>query len=350
MLRPLEMSMLKFKIALLLVVSATYFFFPFEKHKIDENELRFMKKKSKGTINACILIIVRNIDYTTMNEMIKILDTNFNHKYHYPYVILQNEPINKHLAKIIAKDTESSVEFGTIAEVQWSMPNWIDVKKLNASLNNTLPDVFRGLDWNYHHLNRFLSGFFFRHKLTLKYDYYMRVDVHSLMSCPFEEDPIARLVKEKKKFGFVSTTSFRDLYDQTAPIESLWSTVRKWPQAKTKIEDIENFMFCSNFEVGDFSLYRDPDYINYFEYLDKSGGFYWELWNDAAVRSYYMIVKLNLKNTVYQFQNIVFGHLTFFHMAGNFTKRDNCDPKKFVKRWPSFEGKLNELMSSSSGK
>ena len=345
-----ETIMIRFVIALILVTSATYFYYPFEKHKIYQNEMRFVKQKSTSTINACILVAFRDIDYKFLSEMITELERKFNHKYHYPYVILNNKPVNEHYAKIIANDTESSVEFGTIDEEQWSMPSWVDMKKVNKSLNETLLPFFRGVDMDYHHLVRFFSGFFFRHNLTLKYDYYMRVDVHSLMSCPFEEDPIARLVKEKKKFGFVSTTSFRDWHSHTAPIASLWSIVRKWPQAKTKVKDIENFMFCSNFEVGDFSLYRDPEYIDYFEYLDKSGGFYWELWDDAAVRSYYMIVKLNLKNTVYQFQNIVFDHLTFFHLAGNFTKRDNCDPNKFGNRWPSFESKLNELMSSSSGK
>ena len=349
------MSMLKFKIALVLVVSATYFFFPFEKHKSDENELRFMKKKSKGTINACILLIVRNADYTSMSEMIKNLDTNFNHKYNYPYVILQNEPINKHFARIIANDTESSVEFATIDKEQWSMPNWIDVQKLNASLNDTLPDVFRGLDWNYHHLNRFLSGFFFRHKLTLKYDYYMRVDAHSLMMCPFEEDPFVRLVKEKKKFGFVTTTAFRDAFGHTKSIASLWPTVMNWPHTvNTNIKLIEKFKFVTFFEVGDFSLYRSPTYLKYFDYLDKSGGFYWELWDEGNVRSFYIIAKLDLKSTVYQFKNIVFKHYDCYHMVTNFNKTDSCDPESFNYenhfKWPSFDRKLNELMSLSSGK
>lgn len=34
--------------------------------------------------------------------------------------------------------------------------------------------------------------------------------------------------------------------------------------------------FWSNFEVGDLSLWRSEAYIKLFDYLDRSGGFYYE--------------------------------------------------------------------------
>jgi alpha 1,2-mannosyltransferase len=34
--------------------------------------------------------------------------------------------------------------------------------------------------------------------------------------------------------------------------------------------------FWSNFEVGDLSLWRSDEYLALFDYLDRSGGFYYE--------------------------------------------------------------------------
>lgn len=34
--------------------------------------------------------------------------------------------------------------------------------------------------------------------------------------------------------------------------------------------------FWTNFEIGDLSLWRSNEYLRLFEYLDKSGGFFYE--------------------------------------------------------------------------
>jgi hypothetical protein len=40
-----------------------------------------------------------------------------------------------------------------------------------------------------------------------------------------------------------------------------------------------------DFEVIDLSFVRSPSYTSYFEALDKTGGFFYERWGDAPVRS-----------------------------------------------------------------
>lgn len=34
--------------------------------------------------------------------------------------------------------------------------------------------------------------------------------------------------------------------------------------------------FWSNFEIGDLRFLRSPEYMAYFEYLDRAGGFFYE--------------------------------------------------------------------------
>ena len=42
---------------------------------------------------------------------------------------------------------------------------------------------------------------------------------------------------------------------------------------------------CTFFNKHAFSVFRDPLYVDFFDYLDKSGGFYFERWGDSAVNS-----------------------------------------------------------------
>ena len=43
--------------------------------------------------------------------------------------------------------------------------------------------------------------------------------------------------------------------------------------------------FWSNFEIADFRFFRGQQYTDYFDLLDRSGGFFYERWGDAPVHS-----------------------------------------------------------------
>jgi len=43
--------------------------------------------------------------------------------------------------------------------------------------------------------------------------------------------------------------------------------------------------FWTNFEIADFSFFRSTEYMDYFNHLDQSGGFFYERWGDAPVHS-----------------------------------------------------------------
>ena len=47
---------------------------------------------------------------------------------------------------------------------------------------------------------------------------------------------------------------------------------------KTIIQNINTKYQWSNFEIGDLDFWRSKPYMDFFEYLDKSGGFYYERW------------------------------------------------------------------------
>jgi alpha 1,2-mannosyltransferase len=106
---------------------------------------------------------------------------------------------------------------------------------------------------------------------------------------------------------------------------TLWMAIKEWLNISSNknvfssnnsinfvaSEDLEylksSCTFYNNFEIGAFSLFRDKSYLEFFEYLDKEGGFYYERWGDAPVHTYWILGKLN-KNQIHFFSDIPYSH------------------------------------------
>lgn len=61
--------------------------------------------------------------------------------------------------------------------------------------------------------------------------------------------------------------------------------------------------FWSNFEIGNLNFYRSKEYIEFFEHLDRSGGFFYERWGDAPVHTIALTALLN-KTQIHHFSDI----------------------------------------------
>jgi Glycolipid 2-alpha-mannosyltransferase len=68
--------------------------------------------------------------------------------------------------------------------------------------------------------------------------------------------------------------------------------------------------FWSNFEIGDMDFFRSADaaeYRNFFDALDRSGGFYFERWGDDPVHSFGVGLFLE-PSEVHYFEDIGYIH------------------------------------------
>ncbi|KAG1078162.1 hypothetical protein G6F42_024396 [Rhizopus arrhizus] len=150
---------------------------------------------------------------------------------------------------------------------------------------------FGGLE-SYHHMCRYYSGFFYKHPLLDEYDWYWRVEPGAKFYCDITYDPFLYMEKHNKQYGFVIT-----LTKLPSTIVSLWNHVLDY--AKTRHIDVNNkklafpyFLdkngdynmchFWSNFEIASLNLWRSPAYRDFFDYLDKTGNFFYERWGDAV--------------------------------------------------------------------
>jgi len=269
-----------------IIISLNFFYsYQFSNEIIDNFDKKSFSHENifSQKINGCILILYSKKHLPLLFKLIRRIDLVFNSKYKYPYIILHSEEHSKHFKNKLTQYTNSKIEFGLIPKEHWSVPDWIDREKLNESIRKI------GYSTEYRHMCRFKSGFFFRHELTLKYDYFMLVDSDSLFHCKLYDDPFKRFQNSEIKYGFA-------LAQQEAlwTIPTLWSTIRNWTKeysikinadnlgfiSSNKGDTLNNKMciFYLNFEMGDFSVFRNERYLQYFDYLDKSGGFFYERW------------------------------------------------------------------------
>jgi mannosyltransferase len=150
---------------------------------------------------------------------------------------------------------------------------------------------------------RWNSGLFALHPALAQYQYYWRVEPHVHFFCDIDYDVFAWMADHNKTYGFNI-----NIYDSPESVATLWpetkkfladhpsalheNNAREWledgsrrPENKEKANGYSTCHFWSNFEIGDLGFWRSKTYQDYFNHLDRAGGFFYERWGDAPVHS-----------------------------------------------------------------
>lgn len=287
--------------------------------------------------NATFVTLCRNSDLSSLMGTIRGIEDRFNHNYHYDWVFLNNEPFDDEFKRITSALISGTARYGEIPEEHWSVPEWIDEEKA-AEGRKILEDedVIYGDSVPYRHMCRFESGFFFHHPIMQEYKYYWRVEPDTNIFCDISYDVFKFMREEKKRYGFVIS-----LYEYELTIRSLWSStlhfLQVFPQyvnpnnlAEFISEDGIYYNMChfwSNFEIADADFWREEAYSNYFQFLDRMGGFFYERWGDAPVHSLAASLFLD-KHEIHFFEDIGYYHPPYSHIPENFVDRSiKCSAK-----------------------
>ncbi|KAJ7221311.1 glycosyltransferase family 15 protein [Mycena pura] len=246
--------------------------------------------------NATLVMLARNSDVNGAVQSIRSIEDRFNREYGYPYVFLNEEPWEDNFKKRISVLTNAPIEFGVIPRDAWFQPDWIDEEKATEGRKKMEEQgiIYAG-SVSYRNMCRFNSGFFFKHDLLLKYKWYWRIEPDVKFHCTLPFDPFVYMEEQNKVYAFTIA-----LYEWSATIPTLWDTVKKFMKEYPQYVASDNAMgflsdnsgdgfnmchFWSNFEIADMDFWRGEVYTKFFEYLDKTGGFYYERWGDAPVHS-----------------------------------------------------------------
>lgn len=340
--------------------------------KIDEPKGFKLSRPEDTRANATFMSLVRNAELEGISETIKQIEQTFNHKFHYPYVFLNDQPFTDEFKQGIKTVTESECFFEEVSPELWDKPSHIDPDKEEEGLK-FLEDSGVGYarKLSYHNMCRFYSRSFYKHPRMSEFKYYWRLEPNTNYFCDIDYDVFRFMEQNDKVYGYVL-----NLYDSPESVRSLWPTTMEFllehPQylnenaasvwLRENLQNPRNFEvahgystchFWSNFEIGDMDFYRANAYSKWVEFLEQSGGFYYERWGDAPVHSVGVALFAD-KHKVHWFRDIGYEHFPYFNCPvsdrchgkckeGMFSKFDNLNDQNCQATWVQNEMTEEEL-------
>ncbi|QGI77468.1 hypothetical protein CEK25_004197 [Fusarium fujikuroi] len=252
-------------------------------------------------MNATFVTLARNQDVWEIAESIRQVEDRFNRRYNYDWVFLNDKPFDEQFKKVTTSLCSGKTHYGLIPEEHWSFPEWIDqekARKVREDMHER--KIIYGDSISYRHMCRFESGFFFRQELMMNYEYYWRVEPSVKLFCDIHYDPFRVMHENNKKYSFVLS-----LYEYIDTIPTLWAS------------------------TNSLSWLRSKPYLDFFESLDKDGGFFYERWGDAPVHSIAAGLLLK-KEQIHFFEDIAYYHVPFTHCPTDEQRRldlrCHCNP------------------------
>lgn len=292
-------------------------------------------------VKATFVSLARNSELYDLIKAIRRVEDRFNRKFNYDWVFLNDEDFTQEFKDLTTAIVSGKTKYGKIPKEHWSYPEWIDQKKA-AETRRVMKEkniIYGDLE-SYRHMCRFESGFFWRNELMEEYDWYWRVEPGIKIHCDLDYDLFKFMQDNDKVYGFTIS-----IHEFEATIPSLWQHTKDFiklhPEyiADNNLLDFisndkgETYNLChfwSNFEVGSLAFWRSKAYRDYFEYLDKTGGFFYERWGDAPIHSIAAALFLP-REKVHYFEDVGYTHSVYtqcpLDAQYRYDHKCHCNPK-----------------------
>ncbi|KAK4195363.1 glycolipid 2-alpha-mannosyltransferase-domain-containing protein [Triangularia verruculosa] len=310
---------------------------------------------SKPRANAAFVVLARNKELDGVIQSMKSIERHFNRWYNYPYVFLNDGDFDQTFMDTVKNYTKASVEFGKVGPDMWGYPDWVDQKVAKEGINKQGDNaiMYGGME-SYHFMCRFYSGFFYKHELLAKYEWYWRLEPEISYFCDITYDPFLAMIEHNKTYGF--TIAVKELRETVPNIfryasaykrlnnitsQGLWEMFvepkpdkkpepftphmpdeilrSKQPEIHPEDMDGESYNMChfwSNFEIARLDFFRSKEYEDFFQMMDRSGGFWMERWGDAPIHSLAAGALLAPRD-VHYFRDFGYRHTTIQHCPAN---------------------------------
>ncbi|CCK68051.1 putative mannosyltransferase KNAG_0A03710 [Huiozyma naganishii CBS 8797] len=300
-----------------------------------------------GKGNATIMALVQNKDVDAIVGTIQQLEEKFNAKFAYPYTLMNEEYFTDEFKNRITSmlPVDRVVHFAKIDSEDWDVPEDIDMKKYKENMNQLDRDsVQYAKKISYHNMCRFYSSKFYHQDVLNNYKYVWRIEPNVNFYCDIDYDIFQFMEENQKIYGFTLS-----LYDSPQSVRSLWNVtlgfVKENPHylnrngafewIKENLQKPENFNmtdgystchFWTNFEIVDLDFLRSEPYEKYMDHLEKQGGFYYERWGDAPVRSLALALFAD-KSQIHWFRDVAYHHFPYTNCPSSPMGSRRCDGK-----------------------
>lgn len=242
---------------------------------------------------------------------------NFNSKYKYPVIILcednYSEKSKQEILKSIRADCSKLVSFRTIDKEDFEVPNFININKVNKSIESKPVPYWRNLKY------RLMCRFWLIHfwKYTNDYDYIIRIDDDGFIEEPINNDLFD--IMNKNKLVYISNIihidcglccyKMRELLEHFLPdkkdtIKQIFTEAKlpldnehflKFKNTYEIIEE-ENFtkneftvnmplMYYNNFMVTSVDFWKQKDVVDLIDKIDRSGLIFYYRLGDAPIQT-----------------------------------------------------------------
>jgi alpha 1,2-mannosyltransferase len=106
--------------------------------------------------NAAFVVLARNSDLNGLRDSIQMMEDRFNHKFHYPWVFLNNEPFDEKFKEWTTGLSSGKTYYGELTPEMWSYPEWIDQEKARLAREEMVKNevIYGGLE-SYRHMCRY---------------------------------------------------------------------------------------------------------------------------------------------------------------------------------------------------
>jgi mannosyltransferase len=103
-------------------------------------------------------MLARNSDLKEATEALTSFESQFNHRYHYPVVFLNNEPWTDEFKQGVSAIVSGQVFFDTISPDMWGYPDHVDQEAARAHIKDQGDrGIIHAGQESYHHMCRFYS-------------------------------------------------------------------------------------------------------------------------------------------------------------------------------------------------
>lgn len=298
-------------------------------------------------VRAALISLVRNEEVEEIVSTMKQVEEKFNGKFNYPWIFFNDVDFLPEFKEKTNAVASGQCSYVTIKPEDWEEPDWID-KDRAASANKIMEEVSHvqyATKVSYHRMCRWNSGIFFQNPALRDFDWYWRVEPKTQYFCEIDYDVFAYMEDNDKDYGFNI-----NLYDSPQSVKSLWPATidffkehpeyvhpnnsRGWLIQQNR--DNHNMLtggystchFWSNFEIGRLDFFRSKEYTEYFDHLDRQGGFFYERWGDAPVHSIALAL-LTDKSRIHFFKDIGYNHIPYYNCHSS-PKCSGCVPGRFA--------------------
>ncbi|DAA73545.1 TPA_exp: Uncharacterized protein A8136_4726 [Trichophyton benhamiae CBS 112371] len=306
---------------------------------------------NSARIKASLISLVRNEELDDLIPTMKELERTWNSKFNYPWTFFNDKPFTAEFKRRTQAETKAKCNYEIVPKEHWDVPSWIDMDKYRtASKAMEANGIQYSTVLSYHKMCRWNSGMFYKHPALADMQYYWRVEPKVRFFCDVDYDVFRYMQDRNKTYGFTI-----NLYDAPETMPGLWPETLKFlekhpeyvnknnamdwltdnkqrPEHTKKANGYSTCHFWSNFEIGDLSFWRSKEYEDYFNHLDKAGGFFYERWGDAPVHS----IGLGLfadKSKIHWFRDIGYNHIPFLNCP-NSPKCRECEAGQFYRGEP----------------